>query len=55
MNSDGTVVSSTSYTTGVVSGVDYKTGATHLLIDGHEVPISSVIRVEETGTEDATS
>lgn len=55
MNSDGTVVSSTSYTTGVVSGVDYKTGATHLLIDGHEVPISSVIRVEETGTEDTTS
>jgi flagellar basal-body rod modification protein FlgD len=51
MNSDGTVVGSTSFATGVVSGVDYKTGATNLLINGHEVPISSVIRVEEMGTE----
>jgi flagellar basal-body rod modification protein FlgD len=50
MNHDGTVVGSTSFTTGVVSGVDYKTGATNLLINGHEVPISSVIRVEEMGT-----
>ncbi len=50
MNADGSVVSSASYTTGIVSGVDYKTGATNLLINGHEVPIASVIRVEETGT-----
>ena len=47
MNADGTIVSSTSYTTGIVSGVDYKSGATNLLINGHEVPISSVIRIEE--------
>ena len=50
MNADGGVVSATSYTTGVVNGVDYKTGATNLLINGHEVPIASVIRVEETGS-----
>ncbi|MCB2147960.1 MAG: flagellar hook assembly protein FlgD [Deltaproteobacteria bacterium] len=49
MNADGSVVSSNSYTTGVVTGVDYKTGATNLLINDHEVPISSVIRIEETG------
>ncbi|MGA6924409.1 MAG: flagellar hook capping FlgD N-terminal domain-containing protein [Desulfosarcina sp.] len=48
MNADGTVVSSTSYTTGIVTGVDYKTGGTNLLIDNREVPLSSVIRIEET-------
>jgi flagellar basal-body rod modification protein FlgD len=51
MNADGSIVSATSYTTGVVSGVDYKSGATNLLINGHEVPISSVIRIEEAGIE----
>jgi len=49
MNTDGAIVSSSSYTTGIVTGVDYKTGATNLLINDHEVPISSVIRIEETG------
>lgn len=49
MNADGSIVSANSYTTGVVTGVDYKTGATNLLINDHEVPISSVIRIEETG------
>lgn len=52
MNTDGTIVGSTSYTTGIVSGVDYKTGSTNLLINGHEVPIASVIRVEETVTQE---
>jgi flagellar basal-body rod modification protein FlgD len=47
MNADGDVVNSTSYTTGTVTGIDYKTGATNLLINDHEVPISSVIRIEE--------
>ena len=47
MNAEGDVVNSTSYTTGRVTGVDYKTGATNLLIDDYEVPISSVIRIEE--------
>lgn len=52
MNTDGTVVSSTSYTSGIVTGIDYKTGGTNLLINDHQVPISSVIRIEETGTEE---
>ena len=51
MNADGAIVSSNSYTTGVVTGVDYKTGATNLLINDREVPISSVIRIEETGNQ----
>ena len=51
MNADGDSVSSNSYTTGVVTGVDYKTGATNLLINDREVPISSVIRIEETGNQ----
>jgi flagellar basal-body rod modification protein FlgD len=49
MDSDGAIVSSNSYTTGVVTGIDYKTGATNLLINDREVPISSVIRIEEPG------
>lgn len=52
MNNDGAVVSSNSYTTGVVTGVDYKTGATNLLINDREVPISSVIRIEEMGNQE---
>jgi flagellar basal-body rod modification protein FlgD len=52
MNTDGTIVGSTSYTTGTVTGIDYKTGATNLLINDHEVPISSVIRIEETEIEE---
>ncbi|MEE4112187.1 MAG: flagellar hook capping FlgD N-terminal domain-containing protein [Desulfobacteraceae bacterium] len=51
MTADGTIVSSSSYTTGIVTGVDYKTGATNLLINDGEVPISSVIRIEETGAQ----
>jgi flagellar basal-body rod modification protein FlgD len=52
MDADGSIVSSNSYTSGVVTGIDYKTGATHLLINDREVPISSVIRIEETGNPD---
>ena len=52
MNTDGAVVSSTSYTTGIVTGVDYKTGGTNLFINDREVPISSVTRIEETGHEE---
>jgi len=54
MNADGSVIGSTSYTTGTVTGIDYKSGATKLLINENEVPIASVIRVEEAGktTED---
>ena len=52
MNSDGAIVGSNSYTTGVVTGVDYRSGATNLLINDHEIPISSVIRIEETESPD---
>jgi flagellar basal-body rod modification protein FlgD len=52
MNADGDAVNTTSYTTGRVTGVDYETGATNLLIGDYEVPISSVIRVEEPGIEE---
>jgi flagellar basal-body rod modification protein FlgD len=51
MDNDGSVVSSTSYTTGLVTGIDYKDGATNLLIHDREVPISSVIRIEESGNQ----
>ncbi len=53
MNTEGDVVNATSYTTGRVTGVDYKTGATNLLINDYEVPISSVIRVEAPGEVEA--
>jgi len=48
---DGSMVSATSYTTGVVTGIDYKTGATNLVINDFEIPISSVVRVETAGVE----
>lgn len=43
---EGSVVPVASYTTGVVTGIDYKTGSTNLVINDYEIPISSVIRVE---------
>jgi len=51
MNSDGSSVGSTSYTTGVVTGIDFKNGDTKLLINDQEVPLSSVIRLEESGSQ----
>ncbi|BBO66764.1 basal-body rod modification protein FlgD [Desulfosarcina alkanivorans] len=52
MNTNGDVVHSTSYTTGTVTGIDYKSGATKLLMNDREIPISSVIRIEETPSEE---
>lgn len=51
MNGDGTVVGSSSYTTGVVTGIDYQDGNTNLLIHGSQIPIASVIRIEEAENE----
>jgi len=51
VDAEGATVASTSYTTGVVTGIDYKTGSTNLIINDYEMPIASVIRVEATGTE----
>ncbi len=49
---DGETVGSTSYTTGIVSGIDYESGETSLLVNGREVSISSVIRIVETSSEE---
>jgi flagellar basal-body rod modification protein FlgD len=46
-NEDGSVVDSTSYLTGVITGVDYKDGLANLLMGEKEIPISAVIRVED--------
>ena len=51
VDADGSMVPSTSYTTGVVTGIDYKTGSTNLVINDYEIPISSVIRIEAAGVE----
>ncbi|PID39981.1 MAG: hypothetical protein CR984_05590 [Proteobacteria bacterium] len=45
---DGLAVHTTSYLTGVITGVDYKDGATNLLMGNYEIPVAGVIRVEET-------
>lgn len=50
VDGDGNSVSTTSYITGKVTGVDYKTGETKLLIGDQEISISSLIRVEEGTT-----
>ena len=55
MNSDGSIVGSTSYTTGRVTGIDYKSGAATLLINGAEVPVSAVIRIEADGVDTDSS
>jgi flagellar basal-body rod modification protein FlgD len=47
MDSDGSTVGSTSYTSGVVTGIDYQDGDTKLMINDQEIPLSSVIRLEE--------
>ncbi len=52
-DTDGAAVASTSYTTGVVTGVDYETGNTNLLINEQKIPIGSVIRIAETAVEEA--
>lgn len=52
MNNDGSAVSSTSHTTGIVTGIDYQTGSTNLLINDQKVPIASVIRIEEAGSQE---
>lgn len=47
VDADGNSVSTTSYITGQVTGVDYQSGETMLLIGDQEVSIASLIRVEE--------
>jgi flagellar basal-body rod modification protein FlgD len=47
MDNDGSTVGSTSYTSGVVTGIDYHDGDAKLMIHDREIPLSSVIRLEE--------
>jgi flagellar basal-body rod modification protein FlgD len=47
MDKDGSTVGSTSYTSGVVTGIDYQNGDAQLMIHDQEIPLSSVIRLEE--------
>ena len=51
VDADGNSVSTTSYITGLVTGVDYQSGETMLLIGDQEVSIASLIRVEDLSTE----
>jgi flagellar basal-body rod modification protein FlgD len=51
VDADGNSVSTTSYITGEVTGVDYQSGETMLLIGDQEVPIASLIRVENVNTD----
>jgi flagellar basal-body rod modification protein FlgD len=55
VDADGNSVSNTSYVTGEVTGIDYKSGETMLLIGDQEVPIASLIRVENVSTGDNDS
>jgi flagellar basal-body rod modification protein FlgD len=52
MDSQGAAIDTTSYTTGVVTGVDYTSGDTNLLVNDRQIPIASVIRIDETTTAD---
>ena len=52
VDADGNSVSTTSYITGKVTGIDYQSGDTMLVIGEQEVPISSLIRVEDISTDD---
>ncbi len=51
VDAEGNSVASTSYITGKVTGVDYQSGETLLLIGDQSVSIASLVRVEESSTE----
>lgn len=50
VDADGNSVSTTSYITGRVTGIDYQSGETMLLIGDQAVSIASLIRVEDVST-----
>ena len=52
MNSEGNAIGTKSYTTGLVTGVDYTSGGTNLLIGDRQIPIASVLRIDQTTTGD---
>lgn len=48
VDANGNTVTTTSYLTGTVTGIDYQSDETMLLIGDQEVSISSLIRIEDT-------
>ncbi|WP_319525240.1 flagellar hook capping FlgD N-terminal domain-containing protein [uncultured Desulfosarcina sp.] len=52
IDADGNSVASTSYITGTVTGIDYQSGETVLLVGDQEVAISSLVRVESAGVDE---
>jgi flagellar basal-body rod modification protein FlgD len=54
MDSQGAAVDTTSYTTGIVTAVDFASGDTNLLVNNRPIPIASVIRVDETTDTDGS-
>jgi len=52
VDADGNSVSTTSYITGKVTGIDYQSGETMLLIGNQKVSIASLIRVEDISSDD---
>lgn len=52
VDADGNSVSTTSYISGKVTGVDYQSGETMLLIGDQEVSIASLIRVQDVSSDD---
>ena len=51
VDADGNSVATTSYITGRVTGIDYQSGETMLLIGDQAVSISSLIRIEDVSTD----
>lgn len=47
MTTDGSPIDSTSYTTGTVTGIDYSSGDTYLLVGNNKIPIASVLQITE--------
>jgi flagellar basal-body rod modification protein FlgD len=45
--SDGSTVDATTYTTGLVSGVEFMNGSAFLKVDGMDVSLANVVRVED--------
>jgi len=52
VDANGDSVSSTSYVSGTVTGIDYRSGETLLLVGEQEVAISSLVRVEGAGVDE---
>jgi flagellar basal-body rod modification protein FlgD len=52
LDANQTAVSVSTYTTGLISGVNFRDGSAYLLAGDIEIPMSSVVSVTETQTQD---